>query len=90
MGAPASARVAARTLGTQKTRSPRTAAARVANARNGDPCDRPGGWFASLVIRRAGFAIQASTSHVSDMKAQVPMLTLMHVGWALELFQAVH
>ena len=28
----------------------------VARVANGDPCDRPGGWFASLVIRRAGFA----------------------------------
>ena len=33
---------------------------------------------------------QASTSHVSDMEAKLPMLTLMHVGWALELFHAVH
>jgi len=34
--------------------------------------------------------LQASTRHGNDMKAQLPMLTLMHVGWALELCQAVH
>ena len=53
-------------------------------------CDRPGGWFASLVIRRAGFAIQASTRHVSDMKALLPMLTPMDVAKMMALFEAVH
>ena len=48
-----------------------------------------GGCFASLVIGRAGFAIQASTSHVSDMKAQLPMLTLMDVARVLALLEAV-
>ena len=64
------------------------AAARVAN---GDPCDRPEGWFASLVIRRAASRdTQASTSHGSNMKAQLPMLTQMYVARALELFEGVH
>ena len=52
----------------ERRKAPR-AAARVAS---GDPCDRPGGCFASLVIRRAAFAMQASTSHGSDMKASCP------------------
>ena len=34
--------------------------------------------------------LQASTRHGNDMKAQLPMLTLMHDARALELFQAVH
>ena len=35
----------------KNAKKPPEAAARVAN---GDPCDRPGGWFASLAIRRVG------------------------------------
>ena len=51
----------------------------------------PGGLIrVSLVIRRAAFAMQASTSHVSDMKAQLPLLTLMGVGRVLGLPEAVH
>ena len=34
--------------------------------------------------------LQASTRHGNDMKAQLPMLTLMHDARALELFEAVH
>ena len=34
--------------------------------------------------------MQASTSHGSDMKAQLPMLTLMGVAKVLALSEAVH
>ena len=34
--------------------------------------------------------MQASTSHASDMKVQLPMLTLMGVGRVLGLPEAVH
>ena len=34
--------------------------------------------------------LQASTRHGNNVKAQLPMLALMHGARALELFQAVH
>ena len=79
LGAPTSARVAARTLGTQKKPPGRPHESPI-----GDSCGRPGG------SRLLPSVAQASMSHVSNIKAQLPMLTLMHDARALELFEAVH
>ena len=76
--------------GCAHARNAKKAPAAAARVANGDPCDRPGGRFVTLVIRRAGFAIQASTSHGNGMKAQLPMLTLMYDARVLELFEAMH
>ena len=49
---------AQRTRGCVHARNANKAPGAIARPRvaNGDPCDSPGGWFASLAIHRAGFA----------------------------------
>ena len=59
----------------------------VARVANGDPCDRPGGWFASIAIRAQALREHASTSHTAATTGyqRCLMLTLERVARALVL-----
>ena len=85
MGAPASARVAARTLGTQKKPPERPHESPMATHATAPGA---GSRLSSFVAQH--LRLQASTRHGNDMKAQLPMLTLMHGARALALSEAVH